>query len=60
MKSISQIRVFESRKTTQNTLSKTDVTEIVSTALKPLISEIQSLKSEVISLKQERNTIKSM
>ena len=55
---ISQIRVFESRKTTQNTLSNSDIADIVSVALKPLILEIQSLKAEVNSLKQERNTTK--
>ena len=57
-KPISQIRVFESRKTTQNILSKLDITEIVSVVFKSLILEIQSLKIEVSFLEKERNTIK--
>ena len=53
---ILQIKVFETRKTDQNRLFKADMSEIRREAIKPLISEIQTLKSEILSLKKEKNT----
>ncbi len=49
--------VFKAGKNDQKVISLIDVQQSISEAIRPLILEIQSLKSEILSLKNERNPL---